>query len=168
MENRERAGAGAVGSAGSLGLRVGQAVFSSASLLFMSVGVEFFSYTAFCFLVTIMGLVIPWSCTLAMIDVYSILVGCPLRVPGVMVIVVIGDWIEIKNFACNLFQVLAILSLAAASSSAAVIDLLLQFHGSHCSPRFCGRYQLSAMMAFLSWFLTAASSLFNLWFIASR
>uniref|UniRef100_A0A0E0D7F0 CASP-like protein n=1 Tax=Oryza meridionalis TaxID=40149 RepID=A0A0E0D7F0_9ORYZ len=154
--NRERAGAGAVGSAGSLGLRVGQAVFSSASLLFMSVGVEFFSYTAFCFLVTIMGLVIPWSCTLAMIDVYSILVGCPLRVPGIMVIVVIGDW------------VLAILSLAAASSSAAVIDLLLQFHGSHCSPRFCGRYQLSAMMAFLSWFLTAASSLFNLWFIASR
>ncbi|KAF0888342.1 hypothetical protein E2562_014167 [Oryza meyeriana var. granulata] len=93
MENRERAGAGAVGSAGSLGLRVGQAVFSSASLLFMSVGVEFFSYTAFCFLVTIMGLVIPWSCTLAMIDVYSILVGCPLRVPGVMVIVVIGDWV---------------------------------------------------------------------------
>ncbi|XP_052148857.1 uncharacterized protein LOC127767533 isoform X2 [Oryza glaberrima] len=48
MENRERAGAGAVGSAGSLGLRVGQAVFSSASLLFMSVGVEFFSYTTFC------------------------------------------------------------------------------------------------------------------------
>lgn len=47
MANRERAGAGAVGSAGSLGLRVGQAVFSSAALLFMSVGVEFFSYTAF-------------------------------------------------------------------------------------------------------------------------
>ena len=49
MENGDGsvAGAGAVGSAGSLGLRVGQAVFSSASLLFISVGVEFFSYTAF-------------------------------------------------------------------------------------------------------------------------
>ena len=49
MDNGDRsgAGAGAVGSAGSLGLRVGQAVFSSASLLFMSVVVEFFSYTAF-------------------------------------------------------------------------------------------------------------------------
>ncbi|KAG0547435.1 hypothetical protein BDA96_01G080000 [Sorghum bicolor] len=154
MDNGDRsgAGAGAVGSAGSLGLRVGQAVFSSASLLFMSVGVEFFSYTAFCFLVTIMGLVIPWSCTLAMIDVYSVLVGCPLRVPGVMVIVV----------------ALSIVSFAAACSSAAVIDLLLQFHGSHCSPRFCGRYQLSAMMAFLSWLLMAASAIFNLWFIASR
>ncbi|CAL4919273.1 unnamed protein product [Urochloa decumbens] len=157
MENGDRAGAGAgaVGSAGSLGLRVGQAVFSSASLLFMSVGVEFFSYTAFCFLVTIMGLVIPWSCTLAMIDVYSVFVGCPLRVPGVMFIVVVGDW------------VLSVLSFAAACSSAAVIDLLLQFHGSQCSPRFCGRYQLSAMMAFLSWFLTAASAIFNFWFVAS-
>lgn len=98
MDNGDRsgAGAGAVGSAGSLGLRVGQAVFSSASLLFMSVGVEFFSYTAFCFLVTIMGLVIPWSCTLAMIDVYSVFVGCPLRVPGVMVIVVVGDCVRIS------------------------------------------------------------------------
>ncbi|GJN23189.1 hypothetical protein PR202_gb10816 [Eleusine coracana subsp. coracana] len=151
-----RAGAGTIGSAGSLGLRVGQAVFSSASLLFMSVGVEFFSYTAFCFLVTIMGLVIPWSCTLAMIDVYSIFMGCPLRVPGVMFIVVVGD--------C----VLSLVSFAAACSSAAVIDLLLQFHGSHCSPRFCGRYQLSAMMAFLSWFLMAVSALFNFWFLASR
>ena len=45
------------------------------------------------FLVTIMGLVIPWSCTLAMIDVYSVIVGCPLRVPGVMAIVVAGDWV---------------------------------------------------------------------------
>uniref|UniRef100_A0ACD5WC76 Uncharacterized protein n=2 Tax=Avena sativa TaxID=4498 RepID=A0ACD5WC76_AVESA len=158
MERGERAGAGAVGSAGSLGLRLGQAVFSSAALMFMSVGVEFFSYTAFCFLVTIMGLVVPWSCTLAMIDVYSVIVGCPLRMPGVMAIVVAGDW------------VLSILSLAAASSSAAVIDVLLEFHGSHCppTPRLCERYQLSAMMAFLAWVLTAASSLFNLWCLASR
>ncbi|WVZ60684.1 hypothetical protein U9M48_010671 [Paspalum notatum var. saurae] len=154
--DRSGAGAGAVGSPGSLGLRVGQAVFSSASLLFMSVGVEFFSNTAFCFLVTIMGLVIPWSCTLAMIDLYSVFLGCPFRVPSVMVIVAVGDW------------VLSILSFAAACSSAAVIDLLIEFHGSHCSPRFCGRYQLSAMMAFLSWFLTAASAIFNLWFMASR
>ncbi|CAN6303401.1 unnamed protein product [Urochloa humidicola] len=102
-----------------------------------------------------MGLVIPWSCTLAMIDVCSVFVGCPLRVPGVMVIVVVGD------------MVLAVLSFAAACSSAAVIDLLLQFHGSQCSPRSCGRYQLSAMMAFLSWFLTAASAIFNFWFVAS-
>jgi hypothetical protein len=47
MDRGASAGAGAVGSSGSLGLRIGQAVFSSAALMFMSVGVEFFSYTAF-------------------------------------------------------------------------------------------------------------------------
>ncbi|XP_072986106.1 CASP-like protein 5C1 [Typha latifolia] len=146
---------GAVGTTASLSLRLGQAIFSSASLLFMSVGVEFYGYTAFCFLVTIMGLVIPWSCTLAMVDIYSIIVRCPLRLPGVMIIVVVGDW------------VLSILSLAAACATVGVIDLLLHIDGPYCSPKFCGRYQLSAAMAFLSWFLTAASSLFNLWFVAS-
>ncbi|XP_020095189.1 CASP-like protein 5C1 [Ananas comosus] len=146
---------GAVGTTASLSLRLGQALFSSASLLFMTVGVEFYSYTAFCFLVTIMGLVIPWSCTLAMVDMYSIFVGCPLRLPGVVIIVVVGDWI------------LSILSLAAACSTAGVIDLLLRIGSTYCSPKFCGRYQLSAGMAFLSWFLTAASSLFNLWLVAS-
>jgi hypothetical protein len=66
MENGDRAGggAGAVGSAGSLGLRVGQAVFSSASLLFMSVGVEFFSYTAFwCVLPDLLSSLLGFSAT---------------------------------------------------------------------------------------------------------
>ncbi|XP_008809470.2 CASP-like protein 5C1 isoform X1 [Phoenix dactylifera] len=146
---------GSVGTTASLSLRLGQAFFSSASLLFMSVGVEFYSYTAFCFLVTIMGLVIPWSCTLAMVDIYSLFAGCPLRLPRVMVIVVIGDW------------VLSVLSLAAACASASVIDLLIHIDGPYCPTKICGRYQLSAAMAFLSWFLTAASSLLNLWLVAS-
>ncbi|XP_074565744.1 CASP-like protein 5C1 [Curcuma longa] len=146
---------GSVGTTASLSLRLGQAIFSSAALLLMSVGVEFYSYTAFCFLVTIMGLVIPWSCTLAMFDIYSAFSGCSLRLPGLMVIVVIGD------------MVLSLLSLAAASASAGVIDLLLHFDGNYCPPKFCGRYQLSTAMAFLAWFLTAASSLFNLWLVAS-
>lgn len=38
---------GSVGTGGSFSLRLGQAVFSSASLLFMSLGIEFYSYTAF-------------------------------------------------------------------------------------------------------------------------
>ncbi|XP_058211689.1 uncharacterized protein LOC131323866, partial [Rhododendron vialii] len=44
------------------------------------------------FLVTIMRLVIPWSFTLALIDGYSVLVKCSLRQPGILVIVVVGDW----------------------------------------------------------------------------
>lgn len=38
---------GAIGTSASLALRLGQAVFSIASLLFMCVGVEFYAYTSF-------------------------------------------------------------------------------------------------------------------------
>ncbi|THG13423.1 hypothetical protein TEA_000790 [Camellia sinensis var. sinensis] len=86
---------GSVGTSAGFALRLGQTVFSSASLLFMSLGVEFYSYTAFCFLVTIMGLVIPWSFTLALVDGYSVLVKCPPRQPGILLTVVVGDWLEV-------------------------------------------------------------------------
>ncbi|KAG5544037.1 hypothetical protein RHGRI_016705 [Rhododendron griersonianum] len=39
-----------------------------------------------------MGLVIPWSFTLALTDGYYVLVKCPLRQPRILVIVVVGDW----------------------------------------------------------------------------
>ncbi|KAF3333799.1 CASP-like protein 5C1 [Carex littledalei] len=145
---------GSVGSLPSLSLRLGQAVFSTAALLFMSVGVEFYSYTSFCFLVTSMGLLIPWSCFLAVVDVYSLFLGCPLRLPGAIILIVVGDW------------VLSLLSLGAACATASVVALLISANG-YCPPGVCGRYQLSAAMAFLSWFLTASSSLFNLWSLAS-
>jgi hypothetical protein len=38
---------GSIGTSASFSLRIGQTLFSSASLLFMSLGVEFYSYTAF-------------------------------------------------------------------------------------------------------------------------
>ncbi|QHN99106.1 CASP-like protein [Arachis hypogaea] len=109
---------GSVGTSASFSLRLGQAIFSSSSLLFMSLGVEFYSYTAFCYLVTIMGLVIPWSFTLALVDGYSVLVKCPIRQPGILMIIVVGDWI------------LSTLTLAAACSTASVVDLLLHSHGN--------------------------------------
>ncbi|KAL9391517.1 hypothetical protein Peur_015437 [Populus x canadensis] len=146
---------GSVGTSASFSLRLGQTIFSSASLLFMSLGVEFYTYTAFCYLVTIMGLTIPWSFTLAIVDGYSVLVKCPARQPGILLIIVLGDW------------VLSTLTLAAACSTASVVDLLLHSDGSYCPPKFCSRYQISAAMAFLSWFLSMASSLFNLWLLPS-
>jgi len=59
------------------------------------------------------------------------------------------------------------LSLAAACSAASVIDLLREAGKSHCLAKLCGRYQLSAAMAFLSWFLSSASCLFNFWILPS-
>ncbi|KAI3452098.1 hypothetical protein Pfo_008763 [Paulownia fortunei] len=145
---------GALGTSASLALRLGQAIFAVASLLFMCLDVEFYSYTAFCFLVTIMGLVIPWSLTLAVVDVFSVFIKRPARQRGILSIVVIGDW------------VLSFLSLAASCSTASVTSLLLA-SDVFCGSKLCTRYQLSAAMAFLSWFLLLSSSLFNLWLLPS-
>ncbi|OAY29460.1 CASP-like protein 5C3 [Manihot esculenta] len=146
---------GSMGTSASFSLRLGQTIFSSASLFFMALGVQFYSYTAFCYLVTIMGLAIPWSFTLTIVDGYSVLVKWPIRQPRILLIVIIGDW------------VLSILILAAACSAASVVDLLLHSDGSFCPLKVCRRYQVSAAMAFLSWFLSMASSLFNLWLLPS-
>ncbi|XP_019165109.1 PREDICTED: CASP-like protein 5C1 [Ipomoea nil] len=146
---------GAVGTGASFALRLGQAAFSTASLLFMSLGVEFYSYTAFCFLVTIMGLVIPWSVTLALVDGYSLLIKCPIRQLGILLVIILGDW------------ALSFLTLAAASSTAGVVDLLLKTDEALCPSKLCNRYQISAAMAFLTWFLSMTSSLSNLWLLPS-
>lgn len=45
------------------------------------------------FLVTIMSLAIPWSCSLAVVDLYAICVRCHFQYPGLMIIIAIGDWV---------------------------------------------------------------------------
>ena len=153
----------------------------------------FFFFFNCSYLVTIMGLVIPWSFTLAIVDGYSVLVKCPIRQPGILFVIVVGDWVwwcyahrsdfyfltmgmntylmttkkSYKFVTFSSWQVLSILTLAAACSTASVVDLLLHTDGSYCPQKFCNRYQLSAAMAFLTWFLSSASSLFNLWLLPS-
>ncbi|KAJ6907377.1 hypothetical protein NC651_017932 [Populus alba x Populus x berolinensis] len=149
---------GAMGSSGSLALRFGQTCFSCASLLFMCLDIEFYSYTTFwhffvSFLVTVMGLVIPWSLVLVLADAYSVFVKSLDLQRRNLLMIIIGD------------LVLSFLSLAAACSTASVADLLLDVGKSFCPAKLCSRYQLSAAMAFLSWFLSFSSSLFNLWLL---
>nr|XP_043617357.1 CASP-like protein 5C3 isoform X2 [Erigeron canadensis] len=147
---------GAIGTSASLALRLGQALFSIASLLFMCLGVEFYAYTSFCFLVTIKGLTIPWSLTLAMVDAFSVFLKRPSRQLLIVSIICIGDW------------VLSFLSLAAACSTASVADFMVTEAGAFfCGRKLCSRYQLSAAMAFLSWCLSITSALFNLWILPS-
>ncbi|KAL7231923.1 hypothetical protein ACSBR2_010027 [Camellia fascicularis] len=145
---------GALGTSASLALRLGQAIFSTVSLFFMCLDVEFYGYTAFCFLVTIMGLVIPWSLTFALVDASSVVYKRPSHQPGVMSVIIVGDW------------VLSFLSLAAACSTATVTDVLID-KTFLCSVQMCSRYQLSGAMVFLSWLLSLASSLINLWLLPS-
>lgn len=174
---------GSVGTSASFALRMGQTIFSSASLLFMSLGVQFYSYTSFSFLVTIMGLVIPWSFTLALVDVYSMLVKCRVRQQGILLIIVLGDLVRpvglrgfslpiskivlVLKFLNHELQALSVLTLAAACSTTSAVDLLSSTDGPYCPPKICNRYLISAVMAFLSWFLSVVSFLFNLWLLPS-
>ncbi|KAL1332998.1 hypothetical protein AAHE18_11G069300 [Arachis hypogaea] len=107
------------------------------------------------YLVTVMGLVIPWSITLLVVDAYSVFIKCLPHQRRLIFMILLGD------------MVLSYLSLAAACSTAGVTDLLLDADGSYCPPKLCSRYQLSAAMAFLSWFLSSASCLFNFWILPS-
>ncbi|XP_022773972.1 CASP-like protein ARALYDRAFT_485429 [Durio zibethinus] len=146
---------GTLGTSASLALHLGQTIFSSASLLFMCLDVEFYSYTSFSYLVTVMGLVTPWSVSLALVDAYSVFIKRLPRQPRVLLIVIVGDW------------ALSFLSLAAACSTASVTSLLVDVGKSNCPSKLCSRYQLSAAMAFLSWFLSFSSTLLNLWLLPS-
>ncbi|KAK8687243.1 hypothetical protein V6N13_145704 [Hibiscus sabdariffa] len=146
---------GALGTSASFALRLGQIIFSSASLLFMCLDVQFYSYTSFSYLVTVMGLVTPWSVSLALVDAYSVFVKCLPRQPRVLLVIIVGDW------------ALSFLSLGAACSTASVTSLLADVESSYCPSKICSRYQLSAAMAFMSWFLSFASTLFNLWLLPS-
>ncbi|CAN6891102.1 unnamed protein product [Brassica oleracea] len=47
---------GSVGTSASLSLRLGQTLLAFGALLFMTIGVRFYQFTAFCYLVTIMAL----------------------------------------------------------------------------------------------------------------
>ncbi|CAN4082825.1 unnamed protein product [Withania somnifera] len=100
-----------------------------------------------------MGLVMAWSLTLAMVDAFSLLIRLPSRQPGIVSLVVLGDW------------VLTFLSLAAACSTASAADYLVYSRSPFCKGNLCTRYQLSAATALLAWFLTFSSSLFNLWLL---
>ncbi|GLT75236.1 hypothetical protein SLA2020_469750 [Shorea laevis] len=144
---------GAFGTSASLALRFGQTLFSSASLLFMCFQGELYSYTAFSYLVTVMGLVAPWSFLLALVDAYSVFIKCLPRQQRVVSIIVMGDF------------ALSFLSLAAASSTASVTSIL--HDAGYCPVPRCSRFELSAAMAFLSWFLSFSSVLFNLWLLPS-
>ncbi|KAM5576318.1 hypothetical protein ABKV19_007263 [Rosa sericea] len=72
-----------------------------------------------------------------------------------------------KFILCSIFQALSYLSLAAACSTASTTMFLHDAGRSYCPAKLCTRYQLSAAMAFLSWFLSMGSCLFNLWLFPS-
>ncbi|KAJ6742197.1 CASP-LIKE PROTEIN [Salix viminalis] len=102
---------GGPGTVSGLLLRIGQCVFAAASISIMTSATEFASYTSFCYLIASMGLQLLWSFGLACLDIYALRRKKDLQNPVLVSLFVVGDWVT------------AMLSLAAACSSAGVVVL---------------------------------------------
>ncbi|KAK6779251.1 hypothetical protein RDI58_021435 [Solanum bulbocastanum] len=148
---------GSPGSVSGLFLRLGQCLFAVGSIVFMVSASGFSNYTAFCYLIASMGLQVLWSFGLACLDVYALRIKQDLQNPVLVSLFVVGDWVT------------ATLSLAAACSSAGIAvlyskDLHFCSSSSHLP---CGRFELSVVFAFITWFLIAISSHVMFWILAT-
>ncbi|KAG4205121.1 hypothetical protein ERO13_A04G085000v2 [Gossypium hirsutum] len=148
---------GSPGTVSGLTLRVTQCAFAAASIALMVSASGFSTYTAFCYLIASMGLQLLWSFGLACLDVYALRRKRDLQNPVLVSLFVVGDWVT------------AMLSLAAACSSAGIIVLYardLEFckAQSHIP---CRQFEISIILAFITWLLIAMSSHVMLWILAS-
>ncbi|XP_031265402.1 CASP-like protein 5A1 isoform X2 [Pistacia vera] len=82
---------GMPGTRGGLILRLCQFVFSFISLCVMASTSDFHEATAFCYLVLAVGFQSLWSLSLAVLDIYAILVKRSLRSNIIMRLFTIGD-----------------------------------------------------------------------------
>ncbi|XP_066363154.1 CASP-like protein 5B2 [Miscanthus floridulus] len=148
---------GRPGSWGGLVLRVGQTFFAAACIGLMGSSLGFVSYTAFCYLIASMGLQMLWSFGLACLDGYAITANKDLTSPILLSLFVVGDWVT------------AILSFAAASSSAGVVILFQKdvFFCRRYTHLPCGKYELATAFAFVSWAFSATSALIMFWLLAA-
>ncbi|XP_044473338.1 CASP-like protein 5A1 isoform X2 [Mangifera indica] len=90
---------GMPGTRGGLILRLCQFVFSVISLCVMASTSDFHEATAFCFLVLAVGLQSLWSLSLAVLDIYAILVKRSLRNNIVIRFFTVGDGLLVHQLA---------------------------------------------------------------------
>ncbi|KAK3038446.1 hypothetical protein RJ639_030612 [Escallonia herrerae] len=145
---------GMPGTSGGLVLRVCQLILSAVSLSVMASTSDFPSVTAFRYLVAAVSLQSFWSLTLAVVDVYALLVGRSLQSPRVASLFTIGDGIT------------STLMFAAASASAGITAFIV--NDLDCDVNHCGRFTSATAMAFMCWFAVSPSFLLNFWSLASR
>ncbi|KAK2972128.1 hypothetical protein RJ640_007189 [Escallonia rubra] len=146
---------GMPGTPGSLVLRVCQLILSAVSLSVMASTSDFPPVTAFRYLVAAVSLQSFWSLTLAVVDVYALLVGRSLRSPRVASLFTIGDGIT------------STLTFAAASASAGITVFVVN-DLDRCDVKHCGKFMSATAMAFMCWFAVSPSFFLNLWSLASR
>ncbi|KAL5784698.1 hypothetical protein ACOSQ2_007090 [Xanthoceras sorbifolium] len=111
--------AGTPGTLTGLCLRIMQCLFAALTIACVATTRNFFSFTAFCYLIASMGLQVVWSFGLALLDAYALIEKKVLHNHVLVSLFVVGDWVT------------ATLSLAAASASAGVTVLFFNDLG-HC------------------------------------
>ncbi|EXB30188.1 hypothetical protein L484_000635 [Morus notabilis] len=146
---------GMPGTPSGLALRLFQFAFSAVALSVMASTSDFPSVTAFRYLVVASSLQSIWSLSLAIVDVYAILVKRSLRNFRVATLFAVGDGIT------------STLIFSAACASAG-ITVLIGNDLNDCTENHCTRFQTATAMAFLSWFAGSPSFLFNFWTLASK
>ncbi|XP_050214593.1 CASP-like protein 5A2 [Mercurialis annua] len=146
---------GMPGTKGGFALRVFQFIFAAAALAVMATTSDFPSVTAFCYLVAAAGLQFLWSLTLAIVDLYAILVMRSLQNYHIVSLFAVGDGLT------------STLTFAAACASAGITVLIDNDLGS-CAENHCVQFETATAMAFISWFTALPSFLLNFWSLASR
>ncbi|XVE79764.1 hypothetical protein DITRI_Ditri14bG0082800 [Diplodiscus trichospermus] len=146
---------GMPGTPGGLALRICQFVFAVVGLCIMATTRDFPSVTAFCYLVAATGLQSLWSLSLAIIDIYALLVRRSLQNYRVVSLFTVGDGIT------------STLTFAAACASAG-ITVLIDNDLDSCADNHCPQFETATAMAFISWFAALPSFLLNFWSLASR
>ncbi|KAK3024726.1 hypothetical protein RJ639_044163 [Escallonia herrerae] len=146
---------GMPGTPAGLALRVCQFVFAAVSLCVMATTNDFPSVTAFRYLVAAVILQSLWSLSLAIVDVYALLVKRCLRNSRIISLFTMGDGIT------------STLTFAAACASAG-ITVLIGNDINNCAQNHCTRFETATAMAFMSWFAVSPSFFLNFWSLASR
>ncbi|GAV82021.1 DUF588 domain-containing protein, partial [Cephalotus follicularis] len=111
----------------------------------------------FSYLIASMGLQVLWSFGLACLDAYALRRKRDLQNPVMVSLFIVRDWVT------------AMLTLAAASSSAGVIvlyarDLDICKVKNHLP---CSKFEISIVLAFITWLLIAISSHVMFWILAA-
>ncbi|CAL5432113.1 unnamed protein product [Camellia sinensis] len=174
---------GMPGTIGGVTLRLSQFVFAIVSFSVMVTTSDFPSVTAFCYLVAAVGLQSLWSLSLAVVDIYALLVGRCLQNYRVVSLFAIGDGVcvgvimfvgvitDIYNKTLVVFLgnngITSTLTFAAACASAGITVLIGNDLGI-CSQNHCAQFETATAMAFLCWFTALPSFLLNFWSLASR
>ncbi|KAM3692359.1 hypothetical protein ACB094_08G080800 [Castanea mollissima] len=146
---------GMPGTRGGLALRVCQFLFAVAAVCVMATTSDFPSVTAFSYLVAAASLQSCWSLSLAIVDIYALLVRRSLQNYRIVSLFTIGDGIA------------STLTFAAACASAGITVLIDNDLGD-CGQNHCIEFETATGMAFISWFTALPSFLLNFWSLASR